>query len=1054
MKQKSFQNISVGAAVAAILGSTAVYSPPAWSAEAADGELAEVTVTGSRIVRRDFESASPVVTVGGEIFEQNGSVAVEKALNQLPQFVPSQTMFSSGDVQPSAFNNPGIVTLNLRGLGANRNLVLIDGRRPQPANASLVVDINSIPSAAIESVEIISGGASATYGADAMGGVTNFKMKRNFQGLSLTAQTSLTEEGGGQESTISALLGGNFGDGKGNAMLGLAWTDRSALLAGDRKFYVEGWRDANTPGGEGIPFSNIQFAANNRPTAAAYTAIGLGTAGAGEGVFVNPDGTIFLNSPLNPARGYTGPLNDQFKRQGTGTTGPGILTANNLNTIITTPLSRYSIFGSAHYDLTEKTSIFMQANVSSMRVDTILNYAPATSQWAVTIPVDGRALPTQLATLLASRPNNTYCLQGATVGRCAGSTVAIPNTTPTTNAALVGTFNPAFGPNAPYTVARTMDFAGPRSTRNTTDTYQLLTGVKGDILNSDWNYEAYVSHGKTSLLTEMDGFPGLQNYQKVAGAANFGRNLNQGSGPPLFFELKCTTGLPIVTYFTPSQDCINAISGNMKHLTETKQNIAEVDVTGDLFSLPAGTVGSAWGASWRENTYRWRPDDQLTRASTNYPIGLFPTSKTQGKTNVKELYGELLVPLLKDVPGIKRFNLELGGRWSDYNTAGKIWTYKGLVDWTVADPVRIRGGYQLANRAPNVAELFTGATTSVVGFPGADPCLANTLNPWGNTPLNTTTRTQAIALCSALINRSRGDVNQSPWHTLPLYPNNIVGPFPNAPFQLELANITGNPALRNEEAKTWTLGVVFKSPFEGIFSNATLAVDWYKVDIKDAIAPTNPLSVYQKCFNVDGSNPSYDVNNDFCKLITRDSDGYRATVDTPYSNLGGIQTSGIDVQFNWAFPVLAGRLNVNTVVNFLDYYRDQVSPKDAFIESTGTFRTGGQYDYRILTSLNYSEGAWSAGVRHRFLPSIKDAAYATNPATKVLPVGAYGLLDAFGSYEISKQVQLRGGIDNVTNRDPPRVGVNPGTTAAVGVTNTQYYDVLGRRYYLSVQLTL
>jgi outer membrane receptor protein involved in Fe transport len=341
-----------------------------------------------------------------------------------------------------------------------------------------------------------------------------------------------------------------------------------------------------------------------------------------------------------------------------------------------------------------------------------------------------------------------------------------------------------------------------------------------------------------------------------------------------------------------------------------------------------------------------------------------------------------------------------------------------------------------------------------VGFPGADPCLANTLNNWGNTPNNTTTRAQAIALCSALINRSRGDVNQSPWHTLPLYPNNIVGPFPNAPFQLELANITGNPKLRNEEAKTWTVGVVFKSPFEGILSNATLAIDWYKVGIKDAIAPTNPLSVYQKCFNVDGSNPSYDVNNDYCKLITRDSDGYRATVDTPYSNLGGLQTSGVDVQLNWNFPLRAGRMGITSVVNFLDYYRDQVSPDDPFTESAGTFRSGGQYDYRILTTLNYSQGAWSAGLRHRFLPSIKDAAYATNKNTTVRPVGAYGLLDAFGSYEISKQISLRGGIDNLTGRDPPRVGINPGSTAAAGTTNAQYYDVLGRRYYMSVTLSL
>jgi len=1027
MKQKPFHHMPVGAAVAAILGTVAIHSPVAWSAEeAAAADLQEVTVTGSRIVRRDFESSSPIVTVGSEMLDNTGTQAVESALNQLPQFVPSQTMFSAGDVQPSAFNNPGIVTLNLRGLGANRNLVLVDGRRAQPANAQLVVDINSIPSAAIESVEIISGGASATYGADAMGGVTNFKMKKNFQGLSLNFQGSTTEEGGGEEYSISALIGGNFADGRGNAMLGLAYTKREELMASERSFYTDGWHDTHTPGGEALPFTQLGFPnapplsnpagapVANAPTAAAYQAIfGPGRTYSGEVPYINFDGTLFLNTAANPGIGYTGPINDQFKRLGSGVTSPGAIAANNLNQAITTPLERYSIFGNAHFDITEHTTAFLQANMSSMQVDTVLTYAPATSQWNATIPVDGRPLTPQLASLLASRPN----------------------------------------PTAPYTVSRTLDFAGPRSSTNQTDVYQVLAGVEGDVFKTDWRYEAYFSHGKTSLLTEMSGFPGLQNYRAVVSAPNWGKNLNRSVGPPLFFELKCTSGLPMVSYFEPTEDCINSISGNMKHLTEMKQDIVEANVTGDLFNLPAGAVGSAWGASWRKNTYRWRPDDQLTRPSTNYPIGLFPTSKTQGSTDVSELYGELLVPVLRDIPGIKRLNLEVGARYSDYNTAGSIWTYKGLVDWTVVDSVRFRGGYQLANRAPNVAELFTGATTSVVPFPGADPCMANTSNNWGNTAANTVNRQQVINLCSALINRSRGDVNQSPWHTLPNYPNNIVGPF-SFPFALELANITGNEDLRNEEAKTWTLGVVFTSPFEGLFSRATLAIDWYKVDITDAIAPTNSWSVYAKCLNQDGSNPSYDVDNTYCRLITRDADGYRATVDTPYFNLGGIQTSGIDVQLNWSFPLLTGNLNVNSVVNFLDYYRDQVSPADAFIDSTGTFRSGGQYDYRTFTSLSFSKGVWSAGVRHRYLPSIESADYATNPNTTVRGAGGYNIFDAFGSYTVNDHITLRGGIDNLLDRDPPRVGINPGTTDAVGATNPQYYDVLGRRFFLSVQLDL
>ena len=174
---------------------------------AQDDELEEITVTGSRIVRRDYEASSPIVTINADSFNQVSNVGVESALNQLPQFVPSQTQFSSGDIQSLAYNTPGIASLNLRGLGANRNLVLIDGRRAQPANALLVVDINTIPSAAVENIEIISGGASATYGADALAGVTNFKLRSNFEGIDMQFRTGITEQGDGQENRVSLLLG-------------------------------------------------------------------------------------------------------------------------------------------------------------------------------------------------------------------------------------------------------------------------------------------------------------------------------------------------------------------------------------------------------------------------------------------------------------------------------------------------------------------------------------------------------------------------------------------------------------------------------------------------------------------------------------------------------------------------------------------------------------------------------------------------------------------------------------------------------------------------------
>jgi outer membrane receptor protein involved in Fe transport len=999
---------SLSTSIAIALGLTlpAVAAVPAFAQE----QLEEITVTGSRIVRRDYDASSPIVTVNEDTFDQISAIGVEAALNQLPQFVPAQTMFSSADVQPSAFNTPGIATLNLRGLGANRNLVLIDGRRAQPANAQLVVDINSIPSAAIESVEVISGGASAVYGADAMGGVTNFKLKKNFEGFNLNMQTSMTEQGGGEETSISALIGGSFGD-SGNVMVGISASERQAVHARDRDFYVDGWENANTPGGEALPFSNIEFASNNRPSVAAYASIfGAGKAAVGEEIYINPDKTIFLNSTSAGALGYTGPLNQEFKLLGSRTTNPGTLTANNMNALVTTPLERYSMFARANYNLTENMNVFLQSNFSQMQVDTVLTYAPATSQWGASIPVDGRAIPAQLKTLLDSRPN----------------------------------------PTGTYTLSRTLDFAGPRSTRNNTQMFQVLAGIDGSFGDSSWSYEAYISHGKTSLLTEMNGFPGLQNYRSVVTAKDFGKNLSVGVGPPLFFELKCATGLPIFDTFTPSEDCLKSISGSMKHLTDMEQDIMEVNITGELFDLPAGTVGSAFGASTRENSFRWRPDDQLARPSTNYPIGLFPTSYTAGKTDVKELYGEFLIPLISGITGIESLNLEVGARYSDFNTAGEIWTYKGLIDWTVNESVRVRGGYQKANRAPNVAELYTGATTSVVGFAGGDPCMVNTNNKtWGNHPDNPN-RAKVIELCSQLINKSTGGKNDSPWHTSPLFPNAIVGPFPFN-FPLELANITGNATLNNEEADTLTLGVVLDSPFEGVLENATLSLDWYQVEIADAIAPTDSWSVYAKCLNQDGSNPTYSFN-EYCELITRDRDGYRATVDTPYFNLGSIETAGVDVQLNWGIDMAGGLLNINSVVNFLDYYRDQQSPTAPFIDSTGTFRSGGQFDYRTFTTFSFMKEDWSLGVRHRFLPEINSVDYATNKATTTQGAGSYHMFDAFSSYMLSEKLSLRAGIDNLFDTDPEIVGRNPGTSEARGSTNGAYYDPLGRRYYVAVEL--
>ena len=221
----------VAAAVAAAL--SACY-PAVSSAQDAEGdpELQEVTITGSRIIRRDLDAPSPIATVEREQFQNSAYTSVEQVLNELPQFVAGTINggnaglsgeFVSADVQPSATNSPGAAVVNLRGLGTNRSLTLIDGRRGQPNNASLTIDLNSIPSSAIASVEVMTGGASAVYGADGIAGVTNFKLRDNYQGVEFSARAGVNEEGwDGKDWQASALLGTALSE-KGSAMVSMEW---------------------------------------------------------------------------------------------------------------------------------------------------------------------------------------------------------------------------------------------------------------------------------------------------------------------------------------------------------------------------------------------------------------------------------------------------------------------------------------------------------------------------------------------------------------------------------------------------------------------------------------------------------------------------------------------------------------------------------------------------------------------------------------------------------------------------------------------------------------
>ena len=389
-------------AITAALYSGAFSTAYAQNNAAQGGNVEEIEVTGTRILRRDTESNSPIVTVESADFESRNGLNVESYLNQLPEYNPAASPTTmQGDVQITPVNSVGIASISLRGFGPNRSLVLVNGKRPTPINALMVTDVNSIPSGLIQRVETITGGASAVYGADAVGGVTNFIMRKDFEGLEFDAQYGVTEAGGGDESRISAVFGSNVANGRGNVTIGVERYERKTATQSDRDIYTDYWKADNTPGSffflQGVNAYSCNF---NCPNQTAVNTIFGGNpfSPAGANFFrnynFNPDGTVFVaGSALGEKRNK---LTVDGTRYGltqaldatdtTGKTAYDALKWNNIAAWASAPQERYSVFASGNFDVTDKISVFAGAKFAESRTRTLLFGTNAISGWEGTVP--------------------------------------------------------------------------------------------------------------------------------------------------------------------------------------------------------------------------------------------------------------------------------------------------------------------------------------------------------------------------------------------------------------------------------------------------------------------------------------------------------------------------------------------------------------------------------------------------------------------------------------------------------------------------------------------
>ncbi len=408
------------------MGAFAITAPAHAQSEAAANEEQAIVITGSRIARKDYEGNSPIVTVGQDLLQNSGTSSVETNLNKLPQFTPEKTPTQGGDIQASPTNTPGSATVSLRGIGSNRNLVLIDGRRATPANASMAVDINTIPSAAIERVEIISGGASSTYGADAVGGVVNFILKKNFQGLQLDGQMGITSRGDGREYKLSGIMGTDFADGRGNVSIALETNDRAKSLRIDRPWFRDQYANPNVGGNYFFPtYSGISQTGAN---AGYQTLLNSMFPNRNPATNVSATGTLYFlgNTPFTMGAASVANL--------TGVSNfptnliDGIVTKKDVNgglsqnfpdDYINLPLNRFNFYARGNYEINDWVSVVAQGYFNKAHTETVQQPGPIVGGWNVVIPryntpgsavQDSAWLPANLTALLNARtdPNASW----------------------------------------------------------------------------------------------------------------------------------------------------------------------------------------------------------------------------------------------------------------------------------------------------------------------------------------------------------------------------------------------------------------------------------------------------------------------------------------------------------------------------------------------------------------------------------------------------------------------------------------------------------------------
>ena len=1061
------QSAALAAALIGLAGATSAQAQAAAPADSAEecvdtntngvcdkDEKADITVTGSRLTRPTLSSPVPLTSVAPGELSDGGDVSLGDALNDLPSL---RSTFSSGN-STRFIGTAGLNVLDLRGLGTSRTLVLVNGRRHITAlPGDYLVDVNTIPVDLLERVDIVTGGNSAIYGSDAVAGVVNFVLKRDFDGIAIRGQGGVTSHKDRGNYFVSATVGRNFADGRGNIAVSGEYAKSNPLYFRDRDDITGAFSGrcqfniVEPTGGEPFGTDGIfdqQFVCGVRngsiSDAGTVKPIDGTTVAARRFLRFGADGNLFIDTPTASTLTTAGSGN---------LIGGGGSTLRNTG-IMAAGVERYNVNVMFHYDFSDAFRVFAEAKY----VHVLANqegqptFFPSAT-FAPSILCDNGFLGASNLTILQA---NAVCSAGAT------NTQAIPDTR----------FN--------------VDLGG-RAERNKRETYRIVGGVEGTF-NDDWHYELSFNYGelrttlnslnvlriKNDAGTAPDGL-GLAIDAVLAPVGYTGSNFAlNGTGQKVICRVNATTNVrpdcvPVnlfgLNQSTPA--ALAFINGSARRDEKATEFVAAFNVSGDLsqlFELPGGPIGFVLGAEYREETAF--SDFDAPSKNGAFFFNRFATFAPP-KFTVKEAYGEIDLPLLKDMPFAKELTIRAAGRVSDYNTrAGTVYAYNIDGIYAPVEDVRFRVAYATSVRAPTQSDLFSPASQNFAFI--ADPCDSANINAGPNRAANCAAAGVPTTYTPAVTAACVGSA----------FPGAPGAPFRNCTALTSSTGFTsgGNPTLNAERGKSLTIGMVLEPHW---IPGLTFTVDYYRITVTNLIASLGAQTIINLCYD----SPS--LANPFCATVNRDpSTGLfvQPAVISGGVNFAKQKTEGLDFDLSYRHTFGNGdKISFRTIatrVMLIDNYVDPTRPDlpDRQLSELGDPK------WAANMSLNYDFGPVDFTYTARYIgkqtigsfeaqnrytgicPSSGPSAGITGFSGRTCTPGQLALLDPSNN-DLTQEVYYPGviyhnvrlnfsvddnkfnfyvGIDNVMDKKPP--------FGLLGTAGGDPYDTYGRFLYAGFKI--